>query len=282
MARILLLWLVLLTACTPLSAPTPAAPPTATREGLPSIDPLPASDPPFELLVSEWRTDFSRRIVGWNEIRSGGPPKDGIPAIDNPVFEEIESAGSWLSARDPILVFEHEGEARGYPLAILIWHEIVNDRGGDLPVTITFCPLCNASIVFAGEFEGEILDFGTTGLLRNSDLIMYDRQSESWWQQATGTAIVGKHAGAQLTFLAAHILSFEDFTTAYPNGQVLVRPTLACSHGSNPYAGYDSMSGRPFLFDGTLDTRLHATMRVWSAYKSKIPSWPIHSHCCKK
>jgi hypothetical protein len=157
--------------------------------------------------------------------------------------------------------FEQNGDARAYPLAILIWHEIVNDVVGGKPVTVTFCPLCNASIVFDRAFGGVVLDFGTTGKLRNSDLIMYDRQTETWWQQFTGQGIVGKHAGEQLDFLASQVISFADFAAEFPDGQVLARPPANRSYGANPYTGYDSTQ-RPFLFQGEIDDRLPATERV--------------------
>ncbi|GIV76608.1 MAG: hypothetical protein KatS3mg050_1002 [Litorilinea sp.] len=223
---------------------------------------LPPESPPARLNSSYWRTDFSRRTVPWEEIISGGPPKDGIPAIDEPTFESPESAREWLSDRDPVILFEHDGHARAYPLAILIWHEIVNDTVGDLPVAVTFCPLCNASIVFERTFDGQVLDFGTTGLLRNSDLIMYDRQTETWWQQFIGQGIVGRYAGEQLTFRASQVISFGDFTARYPNGEVLARPAMPRTYGANPYTQYDSTVGQPFLFRGELDTRLPATERV--------------------
>ncbi|MCB0133032.1 MAG: DUF3179 domain-containing protein, partial [Caldilineaceae bacterium] len=134
-----------------------------------SISLLPAEEPPFS--TANWSTDFTRRTVEWSSILSGGPPKDGIPAVDNPSFEDVDAAATWLSDRDPVILFAHNDETRAYPLAVLIWHEIVNDEVGGKPVAITFCPLCNASIVFDREFGGQVLDFGTTGKLRNSDLI---------------------------------------------------------------------------------------------------------------
>jgi hypothetical protein len=220
---------------------------------------LPIAEPPFS--TSEWSTDFTRRTVEWEDIISGGPPKDGIPAIDDPVFESIEAAATWLSDRDPVIVFAEDENVRGYPLAILIWHEIVNDTVGERPVAVTFCPLCNASIVFDRTFGGEVLDFGTTGKLRNSDLIMYDRQTETWWQQFTGQGIVGKHAGEQLDFAASQVISFADFAAEFPNGQVLARPPVSRNYGVNPYTGYDSTT-QPFLFRGGVDDRLPATERV--------------------
>lgn len=223
---------------------------------------LPPADPPRNLTFSPWTTDFDRRIVEWGEIRSGGPSKDGIPAIDEPEFESVDSAAEWLSSRDPVILFNIEDDVRAYPLAILMWHEIVNDRVGGQHVTVTFCPLCNASIVFDREFDDRILDFGTTGLLRNSDLVMYDRQTETWWQQFTGQGLVGQYAGERLDFLAAQVISFEDFATQYPGGQVLARPPVSRAYGSNPYTQYDSTSGRPFLFDGEIDDRLGTMERV--------------------
>jgi hypothetical protein len=215
--------------------------------------------PPFS--TRNWSTDFSRRAVEWREIMSGGPPKDGIPAIDDPQFESIEEASTWISERDPVIVFEHGGVTRAYPLAILMWHEIANDEIAGLPVSVTFCPLCNASIVFDRRFDGQVLDFGVSGMLRNSDLIMYDRQSESWWQQFTGEGIVGKYTGEQLRFLPSQVISFGDFVEQFPQGEVLARPAVARSYGRNPYTSYDSTQN-PFLFSDPIDRRLPATERV--------------------
>ena len=224
------------------------------------VELLPPSDPPFG--TRAWSTDFTRRTVEWEEILSGGPPKDGIPAVDDPTFESVEAAGEWLSERDPVIMFEHKGEVRAYPLAILIWHEIVNDVVGGDPVAITFCPLCNASIAFDATLDGKALDFGTTGKLRNSDLVMYDRQTESWWQQFTGEAIVGEYVGRRLNFLPSQVISFGDFAENFPDAQVLARPPASRNYGRNPYTGYDTNPGRPFLYTGDLDDRLLPTERV--------------------
>jgi hypothetical protein len=230
---------------------------------------LPQEQPPGSLLNSSWRTDFSRRTIDWKEVISGGPPKDGIPAIDKPTFESVEAAGEWLSARDPVILFRHNDVARAYPLAILIWHEIVNDEIDGLPVTITFCPLCNASIAFDRNFDGQVLDFGVSGLLRNSDMIMYDRQSESWWQQFTGEGIAGEYAGERLDFLISQVISFADFEASFPGGEVLARPALSRSYGANPYVSYDT-NDRPFLFRGEPDPRLPSVERVAGAIVEEI------------
>ncbi len=217
-----------------------------------------------------WKTDFTKRTVDYSEIRSGGPPKDGIPSLDEPTFESIEDAGGWLTQSDPLIVFEVEGRARGYPLAILIWHEIVNDEFAGRPITVTFCPLCNASIVFDRRVGDQILDFGTTGNLRNSDLVMYDRQTESWWQQFTGQAIAGELTSTQLNFLASQVLAFQEFSELFPEGEVLKRPLdlFNRQYGSNPYVLYDtygsnlSRGGSLVLFSGVKDERLEPLERV--------------------
>ena len=216
--------------------------------------------------AKQWpKTDFSRRTVELAEIQSGGPPKDGIPAIDRPKFVSPQLARTWLSAREPVIALRLEGEARAYPLQILMFHEIVNDVVRAVPVTVTFCPLCNASIVFDRRVGPEVLDFGTTGRLRKSDLVMYDRQTESWWQQFTGKGIVGRYAGTVLRRIPSEIVSFEEFATAYPRGKVLSRETgYYRNYGHNPYRGYDRIDQSPFLFTDPLDKRLPPMERVIS------------------
>lgn len=237
---------------------------------------LPAEDPPRSLTFSPWSTDFSRRTIEWTEIRAGGPPKDGIPAIDTPEFESVDAASEWLSPRDPVIVFAVDDDVRAYPLAILMWHEIVNDRVGGKYVAVTFCPLCNASVVFESKFDDLVLDFGTTGLLRNSDLVMYDRQTETWWQQFTGEGLVGKYAGEQLNFLAAQVISFGDFGSQYPQAQVLARPSAGRAYGQNPYTNYDSTTDRPFLFDGQPDRRLGIMERIVGIFgESRARAYPF-------
>ena len=210
-----------------------------------------------------WSTDFSIASVDLGEFQGGGPPKDGIPAIDEPRFESIANAQAWLAPTSPVISLEVGGSARAYPMAILIWHEVVNDTLGAVPVVVTFCPLCNTALVFERTLDGTVHDFGTTGNLRFSDLVMYDRQTESWWQQATGGAIVGTLTGKKLTFLAAQIVSLADFAAAYPDGDVLSRDTgNERAYGRNPYPGYDNANERPFLFAGEIDGRLAPKERV--------------------
>jgi len=142
---------------------------------------------------------------------------------------------------------------RIYPFQILTWHEIVNDVVGGRPVAVTFCPLCNTAIVFDATVDGMPLDFGTTGRLRYSNLLMYDRQTESWWQQATGEAVIGEFTGKRLDLLPAPIVSWAEARQKFPGAQVLSRDTgFRRNYGQNPYAGYDNVDSSPFLFDGPL------------------------------
>ncbi len=212
----------------------------------------------------EWpNTNFENTLVDLDEIQSGGPPKDGIPPVDDPTFDTVGEANKWLNPREPVVVVSIGGETKAYPIQILTWHEIVNDSVAGTPVSVTFCPLCNATIVFDRRKDGVVLDFGTTGRLRKSDLVMYDRQSESWWQQFTGQAIVGKMAGTVLDRLPASIVAYEDFRDAYPAGQVLSRRTgYRRAYGNNPYRGYDSIDDQPFLFFDPVDKRLPPMERV--------------------
>lgn len=216
-----------------------------------------------------WETDFSVASVPLSEIVSGGPPKDGIPAIDRPRFETVAAAGSWLGKRDPILVVDIDGTTKGYPLGILIWHEIVNDELAGVPLIVTFCPLCNTALVFDGRLGERVLNFGTTGRLRQSDMVMYDRQTESWWQQAVGEAIVGTLTGERLTMIPAVTLGWDRARQLYPDMRVLSRDTGFPSYmssgryGQNPYENYDSRRG-PYqrFFQGSFSDDLPAMERV--------------------
>ncbi len=214
--------------------------------------------------ASSWpNTDFSRTSINLDEILSGGPPKDGIPAIDKPVFISPEKAAEWIDPQEPVISVVEGEDARAYPLQILIYHEIVNDTVGGKPMAVTFCPLCNASIVFDRRVNGRLLDFGTTGLLRKSDLVMYDRQTESWWQQFTGTAVVGEMNGTELVQIPSNIVAFNDFSDRYPDGKVLSRKTGHFRpYGRNPYRGYDKIGNIPFLLQDPADDRLPAMERV--------------------
>jgi Protein of unknown function (DUF3179) len=211
-----------------------------------------------------WKTDFSRHSVPLREFISGGPPRDGIPPLDDPKLEPVDSADEWLKDREPVLAAEIGGRARAYPMQILIWHEIVNDRLGGRAIAVTYCPLCNSSLVFDREVAGVgVLRFGTTGNLRHSDLVMWDDRTESWWQQFTGEAIVGKLTGTRLEVLPSQTLSWADFKAHHPDGDVLSNDTgFDRVYGANPYQHYDDPDSDPFLLEGKPDRRLPPKERV--------------------
>lgn len=206
-----------------------------------------------EFWVYEWpNTDFETTSVeSWVEILSGGPAKDGIPALTDPGFHTVD-VETELADREPVIALEIEGEIpRAYPIRYLTWHEIVNDTVGGVPVAVTFCPLCNSGITFDRRTAAGTLSFGVSGKLRNSDMIMFDRETESWWQQAIGEAIVGELTGTELETLPSWMESWENFRTRNPDGLVMDQPDFPRNYGANPYVQYDSLQ-RPFLYSGEL------------------------------
>lgn len=212
-----------------------------------------------------WPTDWSRRTIDLGELLPGlrgEDTRDGIPPIDRPQFENVGQAGEWLADNEPGALVRLNGEARFYPLSIMTAHEIVNDRIGDTPVAVTFCPLCNTAIAYDRRVDGEVLRFGVSGLLRKSDLVMWDDATTSLWQQISGVGVVGTYAGTKLEAVSTAIVSFAEFRESFPDSLSLSRNTgLGRSYGLNPYAGYSSLA-QPFLFDGEPDPRLPALSRV--------------------
>ncbi|MCC5914435.1 MAG: DUF3179 domain-containing protein [Balneolaceae bacterium] len=195
-------------------------------------------------------TNLEKRSIELSELIEGGPGKDGIPSIDSPRFISQEEASDWLRGREPVIAIEINGEARAYPIQILMWHEIVNDELGGEPILVTFCPLCYSAIVFDRRIDGEIYEFGVSGLLRKSDMIMYDRTTETLWQQFSGEALVGDYTGKELTILPSRLISFDQFRETWPEAEVLSRETgHRRNYGENPYAGYDDIKNSPFLLD---------------------------------
>ena len=209
------------------------------------------SDRPPQDATGEFVTDFSLHSVPYTEIRSGGPPKDGIPSIDRPQFVEVHDADRWIRPMEPVIMLRIGPDVRAYPVQIVTWHEIINDTVGGVPVVVTFCPLCNTAIAFDRVIRGQRLEFGTTGRLRYSNLIMYDRQTESWWQQATGEAIAGELTGERLAMRPAPMVAWRDFKKLEPEGRVLSRRTgHDRPYGRNPYVGYDDVRSSPFMYEG--------------------------------
>ncbi len=268
--------------------PQPVPSPTATATPLVfDATPTPTSEPPqptptLDLTfqpnderralrfreIEGWQTDFDQKLVGLDEFTSI-LNRDGILPIDAPIFAPVSDAPSYMKPREPVIAVEIDGDARAYPLAMMMWHEIVNDVVGEIPVTVTFCPLCNTALTFDRVVDDVELTFGTTGKVRNSDLVMWDRQTESWWQQITGEAIVGHYAGlgTELEVISSPIIAWETFADQYPDGLVMERifdefgfPIE--TYDLAPYAGYDSVDASPFAFDGEVDGRLPANLRV--------------------
>lgn len=236
------------------------------------------AQPPFPD-VADWpKTDFSRHAFPLDEIIEGGPGKDGIRSIDKPEFNSVADAENWLDQREPVVAYISGADARAYPLQILIHHEIVNDTVDGSDIAITYCPLCNAAMVFARKFENEVLEFGTTGKVHTSNLVMYDRSSESWWLQFTGEGVVGKYTGEELRLLPSQIVSFQQFKAAYPNGQVLSKETgFNKKYGVNPYTDYDSRHvPYAWFFRNPVDTRLPAMERVLGVVtEDKVMAYPF-------
>ncbi|MFN3255872.1 MAG: DUF3179 domain-containing protein [Ilumatobacter sp.] len=195
-------------------------------------------------------------------LRSGGPPPDGIPSIDDPVFHDASTV-DYLGATDPVIALEVNGDARAYPLDIMIWHELVNDTVGGVPVSVAYCPLCNSVTVYDRELDGRIVDFGVSGLLYNSSLVMFDRQTETLWSHFTGEGLYGALSEVELVARPATVTGFGSWVAEHPDGLVLSRDTGASrDYGRNPYPGYDDVDSDPFLFEGEVDGRYTAMTRV--------------------
>ncbi len=217
------------------------------------------------------RTDFTKRVVPIEEIGDGGPPRDGIPALDS--AEAIPAAEeSGLDDREPVLVILIDGAPpRAYPFRYLMWHEIINDRIGAVPVLASWCPLCNTGLGWDRRVDGRALTFGVTGRLRKANLVMYDRETESWWQQADGRAILGTLAGKRL----APVLSFTESWGAFrrrAGAEVMKKPARKIGYGRNPYTRYDSFNW-PYLYRG--DAPPHGIPALARVVAVGERAWPL-------
>jgi hypothetical protein len=193
-----------------------------------------------------------------------GQVPDGIPALDDPQFVSVTEADAYLADNEAVVVLDIDGDARAYPVQILIWHEIVNDVVGGVPVAITYCPLCNSAVSYQRVVQGEVTTFGTSGLLFNSALVMYDRLTESLWTHYDGKAVAGLATAEQLAPISSPLLGWGEFKASFPEGLVLDRDNTgyARSYGVNPYTNYDNPTGFPFLFRGDVDDQIGAQRRV--------------------
>jgi len=239
---------------------------TSSSEGVTVVegDPRASLNDQIRNATEQWDTDWSRRTVDTDEFLVGIPaadPRDRIPPIDTPRFEPIDAA-DWLGDREPGALVQFNDEVRFYPLSILTRHEVVNDRFGDVPVAVTFCPLCNTALTYDRRVDGEVLRFGVSGLLRKSDLVMWDDATTSLWQQISGEGVVGELAGTELELISTAIVSYAEARDAFPEALSLAQDTgFGIDYGSNPYASYSS-GDQPFLFDEEPDPRFPALSRV--------------------
>lgn len=249
------------------SSPPPTSPPSSEPEAAAPPGEFNNQDVPATLAgpLANWETDFSRATVDLDELLVGiaaSDPRDLIRPIDNPVYEPVRET-TWIADNEPGVLLDIDDDARFFPLSVLTRHEIVNDTVGEVPVAVTYCPLCNTAVTFDRRLGDLTLRLGVSGLLRNSDLVMWDRQTESLWQQITGEAIVGELAGSQLTVIPAGIVRWSDFRSNHPDGRALSEDQgFGIRYGANPYAFYSSRD-QPFgFFQGGVDDRLPALERV--------------------
>jgi hypothetical protein len=228
---------------------------------VPQVEPSPAEDVP-SALENPNDPSFPEPLVDPDDVISGGPPPDGIPAIDEPKFLRPDQV-DFLEDVEPVMALEIGGDARAYPMQIMTWHEIVNDTVDGVPVAATYCPLCNTAIAYDRRLGDRVLDFGTSGKLYNSALVMYDRQTESLWSHFTAQAIIGTLAGEELDVYPVAMVSWAEWREAHPDGLVLSRDTgYDRDYGRNPYPGYDEIGSPAFLFKGRVDGRLAGKERV--------------------
>ncbi len=225
-----------------------------------------------------WETNTNKALVPLNSLKLAAIPKTGIPSINNPKFVTTDTAKSWISAQEPVIMLKYQNIAKAYPLQILIWHEIVNDRINGEPVLVTFCPLCYSALVFKRTVDNEVLKFGVSGFLRHSDMVMYDHKTETLWQQFTGRAIIGDYVGTSLEQIPSQIISFKQFRLNFPDGEVLSRNTgYQRNYGSNPYAGYDDINNTPLLLDKDFEGKLRPMEKVVGVkIKDDTRTYPYH------
>ena len=220
------------------------------------------TDPTEWRVAQKWKTDWSTYTLHPDSltITSG---RDNKAALDYPKFETIESANRWLKDREPVSVVSINGDVRAYPIQIMFHHDIANDVVGGQPIVVTYCPLCGSALAFDRRLDGHTLEFSYVGALHNSNLLMYDRLSETFWAQAIGEGLVGRYAGQRLKFVSAPVMSFKEFKENEPNGRVLSQDTgYDEPYGRNRMTDYDTSGPISRLFRWDVDQRLAAKERV--------------------
>jgi peroxiredoxin len=222
-----------------------------------------SSGPVLSLNVAVINSNGVKHTVPLDRIFSGGPPKDGIPSIDRPKFITPSEADRFLKDDDLVLGIVIDGVAKAYPRKIMVWHEIANDEINGIPVVITYCPLCYTGAAYVRIIDGEPVEFGVSGKLYNSDLVMYDRKTNTYWSQILGQGIVGELAGFELPRLPLETLEWGNWKLLYPDTQVLSQDTgFARSYGRDPYSFYYASPGLMFPVEND-DGRLHSKTLVY-------------------
>ncbi len=191
------------------------------------------------------------------QFSHGGPPPDGIPSIDLPTFSAVSDAAGWLEPSDLLVVLTRNGIERGYPFRILTHHEIVNDTVGGDPIVITYCPLCGSGIAYERTIDCEPVEFGTSGLLFNSNLVMYDRRTRSLWMQIGGQAVFGSMSGQRLTPVAVDVVRWGEWSPHHPDAEILDRGGGYRDYSYDPYDGYDTDYSVWFPVQNVEDGRFH-------------------------
>jgi len=205
--------------------------------------------------------DVSNSLIPKEKIFSGGPPKDGIPAILSPKFESASEA-SWLKSTDLVTGVEIEGVFKAYPLRILVWHEVVNDKVGNKPIMVSYCPLCGSTLIFDREVDSEELTFGISGLVYQSDVLFYDHQNQSLWSQLEMKAISGPKAGTEMEVLPSVLATWSEWKKKHPNTLVLSKDTgFSRDYDNMPYGGYESSTNLMFPVENS-DDRYHPKEKV--------------------
>lgn len=218
------------------------------------------------LLGDEFNINEEKFSVDPGKLVGGGPPKDGIPSIDDPKFETVSEASKWMRDNDVVFGIVHKGEARAYPQRILVWHEIVNEKIAGDPILITYCPLCQTAIAFERKVDGVEVEFGISGKLYNSNLVMYSRTNdkiatESLWTQAGGEAIVGNFTSKKLKKVVLDVVKWKDWVKKHPDTKVLSRDTgFARDYDNDPYSSYYTSKGLFASLENTDDRLFEKTI----------------------
>ena len=219
--------------------------------------------------------DVSNASIPLGDILAGGPPRDGIPAINTPQFTQVKDT-DWLDDDDLLLTVSIDGDERAYPTRILVWHEIVNDTVGGQPLTVTFCPLCGTGMVFSREVGEQTLDFGVSGLLYQSDVLMYDSQTESLWSQLAMQSVSGPLQGKSLQWLNTEHISWAAWRAEHPEGKVLSRETgHRRDYARNPYQGYEQRDEPLFPTPNTRTELPRFSKVLGVVLDGEAKAWPL-------